>query len=135
MLLLGTGVILAAADTNDRAHEACLELLESTAEALVTRPLVVAETAYLIDRQLGSKAESAFFRSIANGDLLVEVLSTVDYVTAALVDQFADFPLDGHDASIIAIAERLKLTTVATLDRRHSHAVRPQHRATFEIDP
>ena len=66
MLLLDTGVILAAADTNDRAHEACLELLESTTETLVISPLVVAEAGYLIDRQLGSDAESAFYRSIAN---------------------------------------------------------------------
>ena len=50
MLLLDTGVILAAADTNDRANEACVELLESTTETLVTSPLVVAEAGYLIDR-------------------------------------------------------------------------------------
>ena len=136
MLLVDTGVILAAADTNDRAHEACVELLESTTETLVTNPLVVAEAGYLIARQLGSKAESAFYRAIANGDLVVEILSTADYLRmAALVDQYADFPLGGTDASIIAIAERQKLTTVATLDRRHLRAVRPQHCDSFEIVP
>lgn len=102
----------------------------------MTSPLVVAEAGYLIDRQLGSAAESPFYRSIANGDLVVEVLSTADYLrVAALIDQYADFPLGGPDASLIAIAERLKLTTVATLDTRHFHAVRPQHCDAFEILP
>lgn len=94
----------------------------------------VAEAGYLIDRQLGSGAESAFCRSIAHGDVVVEVLSTADYLRVAdLVDQYADFPLGGTDASLMAIAERLKLTTVATLDGRHFHAVRPQHCDSFEI--
>jgi uncharacterized protein len=136
VLLLDTGVLLAAADTNDRAHEACVELLEASREPLVTSPLVVAEAGYLIDRQLGSSAESAFYRSIANGDLVIEVLTAEDFLRmAALIDQYADFPLGGTDASLIAVAERRKLTTVATLDRRHFHAVRPQHCDAFEIVP
>ena len=93
---------------------------------MVTTPLVVAETGYLIDRQLGPTAEAAFYRSIANGDLLVEHLTAADWQRVAeLVESYADFPLGGTDASIIAIAERLGIARVATLDRRHFQAVRP----------
>jgi hypothetical protein len=38
---------------------------------------------------------------------------------AQLVELDADLPFGGTDASVIAIAERLGVTTVATLDRRH----------------
>jgi uncharacterized protein len=44
--------------------------------------------------------------------------------TADLVDQYADLPLGMVDASVIAIAERLGATGIATLDRRHFTVVR-----------
>jgi predicted nucleic acid-binding protein len=39
---------------------------------------------------------------------------------AALVEAYSSLPLGAADASVIAVAERLKLTEVATLDRRLS---------------
>lgn len=58
MLLVDTGVLLAAADSSDRDHTACAELLQGAERPLLTSPLVVAETGYLIERQLGSRAEA-----------------------------------------------------------------------------
>lgn len=46
---------------------------------------------------------------------------------AELVDIYGDLPLGTTDASVVAIAERRKLTEVATLDRRHFTVVRPAH--------
>lgn len=46
---------------------------------------------------------------------------------AELVEQYADLPLGTTDASVIALAERLNITEVATLDRRHFTVVRPRH--------
>ena len=54
---------------------------------------------------------------------------------SVLVAQYADFPLGGIDASVIALAERLGAPTVVTLDRRHFAAVRPRHRDAFELVP
>jgi predicted nucleic acid-binding protein len=39
------------------------------------------------------------------------------------------------DASIIAVAERLNVTTIATLDRRDFTVVRPVHCQAFELIP
>lgn len=44
---------------------------------------------------------------------------------AELVRRYADLPLGAVDASVVAVAERTKITTVATLDHRHFHIVRP----------
>jgi predicted nucleic acid-binding protein len=52
-----------------------------------------------------------------------------------LVEQYGDFPLGGIDASVIALAERLEVDTIATLDERHFRAVRPKHRRAFRIVP
>ena len=54
---------------------------------------------------------------------------------AELVDQYGDFPLGGADASIVALAERLDIETVVTLDDRHFRAVRPRHRTAFRLLP
>lgn len=54
---------------------------------------------------------------------------------ADLVDTYADFPLGTTDAAIIAVAERLGVTEVATLDRRHFHAVRLRHVDALSLLP
>lgn len=48
---------------------------------------------------------------------------------------YADLPLGGTDGLVVAAAERLGLTTVATLDRRHFSVVRPLHADGFELVP
>lgn len=102
----------------------------------MTTPLVVAEAAYLIRRQLGSGAEAMLFRAIAAGEVQVEVMTTSDAERiAALIEIYADLGLSGTDASLVAVSERLGLTRLATLDRRHFAVVRPDHTAAFELIP
>lgn len=135
MLIVDTGVLLAAADTADPDHLACAEIVATT-EELVTTHLVIAEAAYLIARQLGPTAEAAFLRSVAEGDLTIENLTSADLVRVAdLVETYVDLPLGGTDASVITIAERLNQTRVATLDRRHFTIVHPAHCPAFELIP
>lgn len=136
MLIVDTGVLLAAADVNDPDHDVCAALLLDEPGDLVTTALVIAETAYLIGRQLGSSAEAAFFESVADASIAVDDLTPDDLRrVAALVATYVDLPLGGTDASVIALAERHRVTTIATLDRRHFTVVRPSHVPAFEIVP
>jgi uncharacterized protein len=81
-------------------------------------------------------AEAAFLDSLARGELQLEATTTGDLARMAeLVRTYADFPLGAADDSVIAIAERLDLTRVATIDHRHFRAVRPRHCAAFELLP
>ena len=52
-----------------------------------------------------------------------------------LVEIYADLRLGAVDASVVAVAERLGATEVATLDRRHFTVVRPRHTAAFTLLP
>jgi uncharacterized protein len=54
---------------------------------------------------------------------------------AKLVETYRDLPLGIVDAAVIAIAERLRLTEIATLDHRHFTVVRPQHTTAFVLLP
>lgn len=136
MLIVDTGPLVAAADRSDRHHTACVELLETAAGPLVTTAMVIAEAVYLVTRELGGHAESAFHDAIIDGTLIVEPLTGQDWQRIREpVDRYADLPLGGTDASLIAIAERLGGTRVATLDRAHFHIIRPAHCDTFELVP
>lgn len=136
MLVVDTGPIVAAADTADRDHQACLRVLSTAQSPLIVSPLVVAEAAYLIGRQLGPSAEAEFFRSINDGDLVIESLTAADLARVAeLVETYIDLGLGGTDASVIAIAERLGQSEIATLDRRHFSVVRPAHVDAFGLLP
>lgn len=55
-------------------------------------------------------------------------LTRADYQRMAeLTERYQDMPLGTTDASVMALAERLGVTEIATLDRRHIAAVRPRH--------
>ena len=49
--------------------------------------------------------------------------------------RYQNLPLGGTDASLIAVAERLGATRIATLDRAHFSIVRPAHCDAFELTP
>ncbi|MBI2705050.1 MAG: PIN domain-containing protein [Actinobacteria bacterium] len=135
MLIVDTGVLVAAADESDCRHADCAAVLASDGP-FVTTAMVIAETAYLLDRELGAIAEAALYTTILDGDLRVETLARHDWARIReLVETYANLPLGGTDASLIAIAERLNLTDIATLDARHFRVVRPAHCDAFELVP
>ncbi len=54
---------------------------------------------------------------------------------AQLIEIYADLGLGLVDASIVAVAERLNLTEIATMNRRDFAVVRPAHCNAFELLP
>jgi len=136
VLIVDTAPIVAAADTSDPAYQRCRLLLESHPGPLVTTALVIAEAGWLIRRQLDLRAEALLYQTIAEGPLTVETLTPDDWARIAeLIDTYTDVGLDAADASIIAIAERLNQTQIATLDERDFRIIRPNHTDVFELLP
>jgi predicted nucleic acid-binding protein len=98
--------------------------------------LVVAEVTYLLGKRLGWRAEARFLSDLEAGNLTTEPVLAADWSRIAeLVSTYHDLRLGTVDASVIATAERLWATTVATLDRRHFSVVRPKHVRAFELVP
>lgn len=97
---------------------------------------MITEVVYLIGGRLGADAEVRFLGDLAAGEFTVEAVAAGDWLRIAeLVSQYRDLPLGSVDASVIATAERLKITQIATLDRRHFSIVRPTHTPSFELFP
>lgn len=139
MIIVDTNVFVALADRDDRHHARCRGWLLSATDQLLILPTVLAEVCYLLDRELGPKTEAAFLDDVGVGPdspyQLVNLLDGDLRRMAELVRRYPDRRLSATDASIIAVAERLRVTRIATLNRRDFDNVRPVHAATFDIDP
>ncbi len=85
---------------------------------------------------MGTEAEVRFLGDFAACNLLAEPVTAADWLRIAeLVATYRDLPLGTVDASVVAVAERRNLASVATLDRRRFSVVRPSHVPALEILP
>jgi predicted nucleic acid-binding protein len=92
---------------------------------LVVPTLVITEVSYLLGTRLGVEPEVRFLGDLAAGNLIVEPVAASDWMRIAeLVMQYRDLPLGTVDASVVAAAERLETSEIATIDRRHFAIVR-----------
>ena len=139
MILCDSGPLFAAADRKDADHHASVEMftgLRLARRRLLVPATVVAEVGYMLQTKVGSFAEAAFLQAIGEGDLELVDLKAEDCTRMAeLVNQYDDLPLGTTDASVIALAERLGIREVATLDRRHFSVVRPRHVEALSLLP
>lgn len=90
----------------------------------------------MLKRDAGIDNAVRFISSLASTTLQLENPIAEDYDrAAALMRQYADAKLDFVDAIIAAIAERLNITRILTLDQRDFRLIRPRHCEAFEILP
>ena len=124
---------MAAAFRKDPDDDRCAAFFERVSEPL---QLVITEAAHLVGRILNASAEASFIRQLADAVVSFHCNDPRDlHRMAELMNTYADLPLGTVDAAVIATAERLGVTKIATLDRRHFTVVRPTHVASFELLP
>lgn len=134
-LIVDTSAVLALLDANDPAHGACASVA-SADHQLIVPPLTLAEIDYWCRKHDAGHALAAFVSDIRNGAYELASLSISDVQRALeLGEQYRDLDLGLVDASVIALAERLRITTVVTLDRHDFSVVRPRHCAALTLLP
>lgn len=86
--------------------------------------------------RLGSRAEVRFLHDLHRGELTVSGPEPDEWARIAeLMWGYRDLPLGTVDASVVALAERLRIAQIATLDRKHFSVVKPIHVDAFELLP
>jgi uncharacterized protein len=134
--ILDTSFLFALTDRSDRNHQRVLAFAKNCNEDLVLPVVVFPEICYLIASRLGHQAMRRFLTSMTPGNVRVESVSSEDLARIhKILEQYADNQLDFTDAAIIAIAERLNIRRICTLDRRDFSIIRPQHCDYFELIP
>jgi len=125
---------VAATGRSDAHHARCAALLNSLSGSLLIPATVIVEVCWLVEERPG--IEAAFPDSVAAGESGHVPVARADLThMAELVRTYAGLPPGAVDASVIAVAERLKLTDVATPGRRHFTVVRPRHAGALSLLP
>ena len=133
-VLVDTGILYAIADEDDAWHARARDWIEGMVDLVIVPVTVLPEVTYLLHTRLGPAVELTFLQSVAAGELDAEALEAKDLARA--IEVMRRYPMLGFvDASLVAIAERLKISTIATSDRRHFSAVTPRHVKRFELLP
>lgn len=135
-LVLDTGILFAALDTDDPDHDRCRELIQSSREALVIPAPVFVQLDYWIRKVAGAEAWLAFCESVAAGAYTIHQLDTRILSRAAeLQTRYANISLDLVDAAVFATCEALGEKKVATLDRRDFGLLRTADGRALELLP
>ena len=126
--MLDTSFVVAVLDTDDPAHNRCLQVAESVSEELVLPLLALTEVDYLLRRENRVRVWEQFVLDIAAGAYRLHPPTERELVRAAELEaEYHDLRLGVVDASIVVTCETLGETKVATLDHRHFSVVRPRH--------
>lgn len=127
-------------DRGDKHHRRCVRLLEELPAPLLLPSTVLLEACWVVASHVGSHAQTILLETVAvdisrGRYALVELTSADISRMAKLFRTYRDLRLDPTDASVIAMAERLGVKQVATLDRRDFGVVRPRHIDAFLLLP
>ncbi len=134
--LVDTGILYALADKGDAWHRRAVTSVVGFPGRRIVPASVIPEVCYLLNSCLGSFAETAFIDSIVRREMSVEQVSEFDMErVVAFLKRYADANIGFVDASLVALAERLKINTIFTTDRRHFSLVKPLHCPAFTLLP
>lgn len=134
--LLDTGFLYALLNRHESLHQDVLNASGEVQGPIYLPTVVTTEVAYLIHRDLGTESLAEFIDLLAiESFVLVEPMLEDYHKAAQIVRQYADSGIDFVDAIIVAVAERLNISRILTVDARHFRMFRPKHCAGFEILP
>ncbi len=134
--LADTNALVALADRSEQGHDSMRRFLRSHRAPLLVPVTVLPEADYLVTRKVGLRAAMAMLQSVAEGAFQLVPLLDADLPRCIeMMRQYADSDIGFVDASIVAIAERLGVRRILTLDRRHFGIIRPRHCDAFTLLP
>jgi uncharacterized protein len=124
VIVADTGAIVALIDADDKHHKVLRELFEEDPGAWVLPWAVLPEVDYLVASHVGHKAAEAFLADLAASSFVVEWGKPADLERARQICQrHRSLHLGLVDGVVLAVAERLRADSIATLDLRHFGAV------------
>jgi len=133
-LLLDTGALVSLLDRTEVHHDACRRFLDGWEGAIVSTEAVLTESTYLMGRIPGGRA-AAIDMFLSGGATLLPLTRAMLRRAHALIEQYADLPMDFADATLVVLAEELDANQVFTTDRRDFEIYRIHGRRRFRIVP
>jgi predicted nucleic acid-binding protein len=124
VIVVDTGAVLALIDADDGHHRALAGAYREDPSSWVLPWAVLPEVDYLLGAHVGSRAQDTFLSDLGRGEWVVDWGGEADLRRAnEIATRYKALRLGLVDAAVIAAAERLRATAIATLDLRHFGAV------------
>jgi uncharacterized protein len=135
-LLLDSGFLYALFDHDDRFHKVVSESVATRDATVIVPDVTLGEAVFLARRVKGIDAAIRFLDYFERTEFQLEPLQRGDIRRAReLLMRYADIQLDFVDSCVIAIAERLNIQHIGTIDQRDFRIIRPRHCDYFQLLP
>ena len=135
-ILADTGYVYALYNPEDAHHRKAVEFANENTEPILLPAVILPELGFLFRRDLGYAGIVQFLGRFKDMDATIEPMLDADLGRIyEIAEQYADSRFDVVDCCIMAMAERLQITKIATFDRRDFSIVVPSHTDYFEILP
>jgi predicted nucleic acid-binding protein len=132
--LIDTGAILALIDRDDRWHGSCVGAYNQSRLPLLTTEAVLTEVFHLAQRNL--RDIRAVWTLLRAGAIQMSSISNDELPRIrALMDDYADRPMDFADATLVHLAARESLSLILTVDHGDFETYRLPRNKRFSILP
>ena len=112
--LVDTGPLVAVFDKDDKHHAAAVHWLKLAKKPLVANIAVLTEATHMLSFSVHAQLD---FLNWAQGFLEIDRDTTTDLGRiTSIMRKYRDRPADFADASLVALAERLKTDRIASTD-------------------
>jgi predicted nucleic acid-binding protein len=130
-ILIDSGPLIALFDASDKYHHEAVNFIKTNKYPLVTSLASITEALHLLD--FNRNAQIDFLGWVHRGAVEIHNIENNDFKRLKeLTEKYRDLPMDFADSCLVYIAEKLKLNTIATIDRDFS-IYRIQGRRKFQI--
>lgn len=134
--VVDSGAIYALYDADDAHHMHVRAALNRERGPLLVPSALLAEVDYLLCSYLGGDAEMHFIDDIRGGFFTLVDLTDSDLARCrATLDRYRDSNLGLVDAAVAAVAERLGISRILTVDERHFRMLRTSKGAPYLLLP
>ncbi len=133
-IILDTSAVIGLMDKNYKKHTLLKRIFTEKENLFILPSTAIGEICYMLNSRFGSKIELIFLLEIIKASFQLELLKDIDIIRIVeILKKYDTLNIGYVDASIIAIAERLKVNKILTLDRKHFEVVAPRGFDCFDI--
>jgi uncharacterized protein len=113
-IVVDAGPLIALFDCDDRHHRRAVEFVRNCRSRLITNLPVLTEATFLLRFSVEAQRDLLWW---AHKSTEIDQDTSADLPRIiAVLDKYRDMPADFADASLVALAERLNVSCVASVD-------------------
>jgi len=133
-VLLDAGPFVAMLDVKDQWHDIVMPVWDALLPRCLTTEPVLVEATHILAGRLRSHTRALEFLIAAEVPVFA-LHMPMHQQCVHLMRRYADVPMDYADATLVALADRLRLRLIFTLDRKGFRTYRGARGLPLEIVP